>query len=190
VARGDACQHRARQHGLAVHGLAGGDDGERTRRRDAERVHGLAHQGFAQHRPDGRLAVAAAGEGRPPRALESDVEAPALAIEDLAEQHGAAIAELRREASELVAGVGLGDRLRAFRHGVAGEQGGAGVAGERVGVESHRLGERAVEEEPARTRHGGRLPRHREAVELAGVGGVEGDHGASSVAPIGHPDRA
>jgi hypothetical protein len=96
-------------------GSPGRDDRERARRRDAERVHRLADQHLAQHRPDRRLAVAAARERRSPRALEGDVAALAGAVDHLAEQDGAAVAELRREAAELVAGVGLRDRLGAVR---------------------------------------------------------------------------
>ena len=45
----------------------GGDDGQPTGGGDAERVHRLADQQLAQHRPDGRLAVAAASERRAAR---------------------------------------------------------------------------------------------------------------------------
>jgi MFS family permease len=77
-------------------------------------VHRLADQHLAQHRADRGLAVAAARERRAARALEGDVAAPAVAVDHLAEQQRAAVAELRREAAELVAGVGLGDRLGAL----------------------------------------------------------------------------
>ncbi len=52
---------------LAKHRLAGGHDRERPRGRDAEGVHAFADQHLAQHRPDRRLAVAAARERRPAR---------------------------------------------------------------------------------------------------------------------------
>ena len=138
--------------GLAQHRLAGGDDRQRARGRDAERVHRLADQYLAQHRPDRRLAVAAARERRPARALEGDVAAPAGAVDHLAEQDRAAVAELRREAAELVAGVGLRDRLGAFGHGVAGEERGAGLARQRGDVEAELVGERRVEEQRLRRR--------------------------------------
>ena len=54
------------------------DDRQRPRGRDAERVHRLADQHLAQHRPDRGLAVAAARERRPARALEGDVATPAV----------------------------------------------------------------------------------------------------------------
>ena len=62
VARGDAGQHRARQHGLAHHVLARCHGGERARGRNAQREHRLADDVFAQHRSERRAAVAAAGE--------------------------------------------------------------------------------------------------------------------------------
>ena len=182
VARRDARQHRAGQHRLAQHRLAGGDDRERARGRDAERMHRLADEDLAQHRPDRRLAVAAARERRPARALERDVAAQAGAVDHFAEQDRAAVAELRREAAELMPGVGLRDRLGAFGHLVAGEDIGAGGAGQRRDVEAELIGERRVEEERPRRRRRFRAPRDREALQVAGVRvleteGSEGSHG-------------
>ena len=112
---GDARQHRARQHGLAHHRLAGGDRRERARGRNAQRRHRLADDVFAQHRAQRRAAVAAARERRGARALELDVAPHARAIDHLAQQDGAAIAELRHEVAELVAGIGERDRLGTDR---------------------------------------------------------------------------
>ena len=64
-----------------THLLARGDDRERPRRRDAERVHRLADQVLAQHRADRGLAVAAAGERRAPRPLQVQVAAPAVDVD-------------------------------------------------------------------------------------------------------------
>ena len=180
MAGGHARQHRTGQHHLAHHRLAGRDHRQRARGRDAERVHRLADQHLAQHRPERRLAVAAARERRAARALQRDVAAPAGAVDHLAEQHRAAVAELRREAAELVPGVGLRDRLGAFGNAVAGEQRGAGLAGQRGHIEPELFGQRRVEEQRLRRRHRFRAPRHREAFEVAGVGVVElqGGHGA------------
>ena len=93
--------------------LAGGDDGERPRGRDAERVHRLADHVLAQHRPDRGLAVAAAGERRAARALQVEVAPAPVGVDELAEQQRPAVAEPRRVAAELVAGVGLRDRRGA-----------------------------------------------------------------------------
>ena len=81
MARGDAGQDGARQGFLAQHLLAGGDGGERPRRRHAERRHRLADDVLAQHRAERRPAVAAAREGRRARALELDVAALAVAVD-------------------------------------------------------------------------------------------------------------
>ena len=184
VARRDARQNRAGQHRLAQHRLAGGDDGERARGRDAERMHRLADEDLAQHRPDRRLAVAAARERRPARALQRDVAALAGAVDHFAEQDRAAIAELRREAAELMPGIDLRDRLGTFGHLVAGEDIGAGRARQRGDVEAELIGERRVEEERLRRRRRFRSPRDGEALEITGVGvleaeGGDGRHGAT-----------
>ena len=114
VARRHARQHRARQHVFAIHGLPGRNDGQGARRGNAERVHRLADQHFAQHRTDGRLAVAAAGKRRAARSLERDVAAVSLPVDHLAEKERATVAELGREAAELMARIRLGERLGAF----------------------------------------------------------------------------
>jgi hypothetical protein len=56
--------------------------------------------------PQRRAAIAAAREGRRARAFQLDVATDAVAVDDLAQQDGAAIAQLRRETAELVAGIG------------------------------------------------------------------------------------
>jgi len=53
---------------------------------DAERVHRLGDDIFAQHRAERGAAVALARERRPARAFELDVAPRAAAVDDLAEQ--------------------------------------------------------------------------------------------------------
>ena len=171
VARRDACAPR-RAARPAQHQLPGGDR-ERTRRRYADRVHPLADQRLAQHRADRRLAVAAAREGRAARALERDVAPVPGAIDHFAEQDRAPVAELRREAAELVPRVGLRDRLRAWGNRVAGEERRAFVARQRGDVEAELVGERCIEEQPRRGRHRLGLPGHRKALQFACVRVVE-----------------
>ena len=96
-------------------GLAGGDCGEGAGRGDAEGGHGLADEVLAQHGAERGPAVTAAGEGRGAGAFELDVAAAPVLADDLAEQNGAAVAELRGEAAELVAGIGECDRVGAGR---------------------------------------------------------------------------
>ena len=64
VARRHARQHCAGQCVFAVDRLARRCDREGAGGGDAQRVHGLADQHLAKHRPDGGLAVAPAGERR------------------------------------------------------------------------------------------------------------------------------
>ena len=97
---------------------------------------------------------------------------------DLAEEHRAAVAELRREAAKLMPGVGLRDRLGALGHGVAGEEGGAGLARQGASVEAELFGELRVEEQRLRRRRGFGTPRDRKARQVAGVGVVETEGGS------------
>ncbi len=122
VAAGDPGQDGARQRRLAAHHPAGRDDGQRPRRRDAQRVHGLADHDLAQHRADRREAVAAPGERRAAGALEVQVAQGAARAGQLAEQQRPPVAEPGVEAAELVAGVGLRHRPGTRRDERAGEQ--------------------------------------------------------------------
>ena len=95
--------------------------GERARGRDAKRRHRLADDVFAQHRTERGAAVAAARERRRAGPLELDVAADAVRVDHLAEQDGAAVAELGHEMAELVAGIGHRDRVRAVGNAFSGE---------------------------------------------------------------------
>ena len=157
-----ARQDRARQGaGLAQDRLAGGDDGQRARGRDAQGVHRLADDRLTQHRAEHGLAVAAARERRPARALQVEVATPPRDVDELAEQQRAAVAQPRGVAAELVAGVGHRDRHRTRGNGAAREhveiEGDAQLRRERLVVQ-HEL--------RLRRRHG--LPRHTQPFELVG----------------------
>ena len=153
MARGDARQNGAGQLAVAPDRLAGGDGGQRTRRGDAERSHRLAHDVFTQHRPDRGAAIAAAREGRRARALELDVAAPAVAVHDLAQQDGAAVAQLRHEVAELVTGIGERDRLGTRRHAVARQYRHTLGGRERSGIEAELQSERLIQFHQPRRRH-------------------------------------
>jgi len=86
-----------------------------------KRVHRLADEIFAQNRSKRSASVAAPGERRLPRAFQLDVAPHAVAIQDLAEQDCAPIAELTNEVGKLVSGIGHGNRLGAKGGHVAGE---------------------------------------------------------------------
>ena len=175
VARGDAREHRAGQDLLAADGLARGDGSERARGGNAERMHGLADEVFAEDGPEGGAAVTAAREGRPAGALELDVAALAVRADHLAEENGAPVPELPHEAAELVAGVGERDGLRALGRHVAGEECCALRGDERICIDAEELGQRTVHLDDLRRAHlRGRDPGE-EAVGQASVGVVERD---------------
>ena len=145
MARRHPGQDRARQRRLAQHDFAGRHGRQRTGGGNPERRHGLAHDVFAQHGTERRTAVAAAGEGRRPGTLELDVAPDAVAIDHLAQQDGASIAELRHEMAELVPRIGERDRLRGIRDALARQDLDALGAREPVGVEAEVQRKRAVE---------------------------------------------
>ena len=69
-------QHRAGQRSVLAHDvLTGRRHGEAAGRRDAERVHGLADDVFAQHRSERGPAIATTGKRRAAGTFELDVEA-------------------------------------------------------------------------------------------------------------------
>src|SRR5262245_35994184 len=88
MARRDAGQHRSGQGRFAPDRLSGGDDGEGLGRGDAEREHGLADDVFAQDRPECRATVAVARERRGTGALQLDVAAHALDVDNLTKENG------------------------------------------------------------------------------------------------------
>ncbi|ODS95281.1 MAG: hypothetical protein ABS56_16350 [Lautropia sp. SCN 69-89] len=186
VARGHASEHRTRQHLLAEDLFTGGHDRECPRGGNAQRMHRLADQHLAQHRPDRGLAVSAARKGRAARALEGEVATASVAIDDLAQQQCPAVAELWREAAELVAGVGLRDRLGPFGQHVAGEQCCPFRTGERRRIQPQLVGQRCVQVQQLRCRHGIGLPGDVEAGQLARVAVVEAEGGCSHRCPLSY----
>ena len=138
VAGGDPRQHGSRKLRFAEHGLAGRYGGERTSSRDPEGSHRFADDVLAENRAEGRPAVAAARERRSPRALQMDVASYAVAVDDLPEQEGSSVAELRHEMPELVPGISHGNWFGAFGNTVAGQHLHAFWAGQVVRVEPQR----------------------------------------------------
>ena len=85
--------------------LAGCDDAQGPRRRDAEMVHRLAAEELADRGAEHRAPVGGARVRRRPGALELQLPALAAAVDDLAEGDRAAVAELARPHAELMAAV-------------------------------------------------------------------------------------
>jgi hypothetical protein len=178
VRTGHAGEDRARVGPLPANGVAGGHRRQRSRRRHPEGVHRLADQVLAHHRPEPRAAVAPSRKGRAARALELDVATLARLIDDLPEQDRAAVAELGDPAAKLVAGVGLGERVGALGHLVAGEHGNALVALERRRVDAELGRERMVHLDEPGGAHRCRREPFVEALGQTGVGVVERDRDA------------
>ena len=140
-------------------------------------MHRLADHVLAQHRPERRASVAAAGERRAPGPFEVEVEACAVGTDDLAEQQRPPVAEPWRVAAELMTGVGLGDRGDARGRVVAGEDRHAGGGAQRLDVEAEFARQLLVEDHQRRVRHRLGLPRLVQPDQLAGKRVVECEHG-------------
>ena len=138
-------------------------------------MHRLADQVFAQHRPEHRLAVANARERRAPGPLEMDIAPAARPVDHLADQQRAAIAELGREATELVPGIGHGERRGTPRAFGTGEDRCPGLRIQRARVEPELRRQRPVQPQHSRCRNPGAPPRHVEAFEVAGIAVVEAE---------------
>ena len=128
VACGNASEHRPGQGRVAIDRFARRDDGQAPRRWNAEGVHRLADDVFAEHRPERRQAIAIPRKRRPPGALQLDVEPRARGRKLLAEEDRPAVAE-HREVAVLVARIGLGDRLGPRGQDLAGEDRRGGCVG-------------------------------------------------------------
>ena len=168
----DAREDRAGKRLSTENRFAGGGHCETARRRDAERVHGLADEIFAQHGAECGTAIAAARIGRGAGTFQLDIEPFARGRELLTQQDRAAVAE-PGQVSVLVSGVCLRDGLGTGRNLIAGEDDCRVRIGESRGVESDGLRQRAVEEDEAR--FGDRRGIHARAKNLreTGVGIVK-----------------
>ena len=107
-------------------------------------------------------------------------------VDHLAEQDGAAVAELRHEMAELVAGIGHGDRIGAIGHSLAGEDLGALGAVEQVRIEAELDRQRPVQLDQARGGDRGRRHAREKVRRQRRIGVLEGEmdrHGLKIGAP-------
>ena len=146
--------------------------GQRAGGGHAHRRHEFADQIFAQDRSHPGAPVAPAGERRGPRSLELQVEARAVGGHDLSKQDGAAVAQLRHEAAELVPGISLGQGRRALRHGIARQH----LDRQRVSVQPQPVRQRPVQRQQAGSGHGGGVHTGKEPLRHPGIAVVETDH--------------
>jgi hypothetical protein len=120
-------------------------------------------------------AIAAARKWRRARPVELDVAADPIRVDHLAQQDGAAVAELRNEMPELVAGIGHRDRVRPVGDAFAGEDLGSFRAVQPVRVEAEVDRERPVQlDQPRRGDRRGRNPREK-VVRQRRIGVLEGE---------------
>ena len=175
MARRDAGEDGPGQHRLTDHPLPGRDRGEGAGGRNAERVHRLADEILAQHRPERSATVAPARKRRRARTLELDVAAAPVAINDFPEQNGTPIAELRYELPELVPGIGCRERFRPRGNTLPREDRDPLRAFKSLGIETEIDGERPIQPHQSRRLDRCRRDPGEEAVRQARVAVVEGE---------------
>ena len=118
----DAGEYTAREPPfLAPYAFAGGHSGQRSRGGNSERGHGFANNVFAEYGAEGGFAIAAARERRAPGALQLQIVTRAIRVDDFTKKKSAAVTELGYESTELVAGIGLRNRLGTLGNRVARE---------------------------------------------------------------------
>ena len=116
----DARDHRGGLDFLAPHGRVRAGDAQRARGRDAQPVHRLAAEEFADAGAQHRAAVAHARVGRAAAPLSWNSMRAGGGLR-LAQQNGAPVAQLPRPHAELVAAVDARQRAGAGQRQVAGE---------------------------------------------------------------------
>ena len=152
VAGGNAGQHGAGQGGLALHQAARRHHGQGARGRDAQRMHRLADDVFAQHRTHCRQPVTAARERSATRTFEVNVAQPPVGVGEFAEQQRATVAQPRDVSAELVPGVNLRDRRGTVGDVVADQEAHPVGTAQPCRVEAQLAGQRCVERQQPRIR--------------------------------------
>jgi hypothetical protein len=137
-------------HRLAVHRAARCHHREGPCGGDAQRVHGLAHDVFPQHRAHHGPAVTVTGKRGAPGALQMDVEKAAVDVGNLAEQECPPVAEPGGVPAELVPRIGLRHRGGTEGDCIAGQELQAFGTAQEGGVQAKRGGQRLVQHEQPR----------------------------------------
>ncbi len=173
--------YRPRQRFLAEHGLAGGDRGERARGGYAERMHGFAHEIFAQYRAQRGAPIAPARKGGSAGSLQLNVAAHAGAVERLPQQDGATVTKLRYEMAELMARIGHRDRLRTLRYDISGKEPRQRLGVEIAEFEPQLCAKRVIESDQKRLCDRDRVDSRKEAFRQSGI--------AAAIHVISRPHR-
>ena len=173
MARRHPHEDGARLRRLAIDLFACRDGGQRACSADAERMHCLREDIFPQHRAECRTAIAAAGERRRPCPLQLDIAAGSVPVDDLAYQNRPSVAELRDEGTELVAGIGHGERGGTLRYDIASKNRGQPLWVGHVRLDAELLRQALVELQEDRALHGLRIDRSVEALGQARIGIIE-----------------
>ena len=120
VTYSNASEHAPWQRPFLAHNfLPGCNGGERAGGGNPKSGHGFAHNVFPEDRTEGGFAIAATGESRASRSLQLQIVTCAVSADHFTEQKGAAVAELRRESAELMASIGLCNRLGTLGNRIA-----------------------------------------------------------------------
>src|ERR1039457_557724 len=160
---------------LAQDSFASGNRSHRSRCGNSERGHGFAHNVLAEYRAEGGFAIAAARERCAPGALQLHIVTFAIGGDDFTKKKSAAVAELGHESTELVAGIGLRNRLGTLWNRIAREHGDSISRLQPVDVHRELGRESAVETDELRLRNmGGFLPGE-EPLRQSSIGVVEGN---------------
>jgi len=149
VAGGDAGQNGAGEGAIAEHRFAGGGNGQGPGGGNAQGVHGLAHEVFAQHGAEGGASVAATGVRGGAGAFELNIDASPIRREVLAQNDGPPVAQ-QGEVAELMPGIGLRDGLGAVGQGVASKDDGVVGAPQDLRIEPEFPGKRFVKQQEPR----------------------------------------
>ena len=190
VAACDAGEHRPGQRRLPQHLPARRHHRQGSGGRDAQRVHRLADDVLAQHRTDRGQAVATSCERRTTRTLQVDVAGEAIAVDLLAEQQRAPVAQTRHEPAELMSGIGLRYRDGAIRNEIAGQEAHTVGTVQPRGVEAQVGGQRLVQHEQPWVGNRFGLPADGHLRQFTREAAIQRDGGVRCDAHPSHPTEA
>jgi len=157
----DAGQNRTRQDSLPVDRFPGRDHRQAAAGRDAEGEHRLTDDVLPQHRSERGTAVTGAGKRCLPGPFQLDVVTFSARGELFAQQDRATVAE-HGEVAELMAGIGLGQRVGPGQSAIPREHFDPLRCAQGVGIQSQRCGQVPVDDDQPGRRYRHRTDPHEE----------------------------